>query len=354
MKVISLFDGMACGLTALKRAGIKVSEYHAFEVDKYAISIAMKNHPEIIQHGSVVGFDFSIFKGVDLLIGGSPCQGFSLAGKQLAFNDPRSKLFFEFVRAKEEMQPKYFLLENVKMKKEYLDAITELMGVEPILINSALVSAQNRNRYYWCNWKNEQPADKGIYLKDIIEHGAVDREKSLVVTTRVAGATADRYLNKSMHQMVFICSQRGRNIVDGKRQDYLGAPTIQRIEPNFSGKSNCLTSVQKDNILAAELQTETKNAPDKIGNIGSGNHQSNRVYSINGKSVTLSAGGGGGGAKTGLYEINYNLRKLTPIECERLQTLPDDYTLGVSNNQRYKMLGNGWTVDVIVHLFKRN
>ena len=142
MKVISLFDGMACGLTALKRAGIKVTEYHAFEIDKYAIQIAKKNHPEIIHHGSIVAADFTQFKDVDLLIGGSPCQGFSFAGNQLAFDDPRSKLFFEFIRAKNEMKPKHFLLENVRMKKEHLDVISDLMRVQPVLINSSLVSAQ--------------------------------------------------------------------------------------------------------------------------------------------------------------------------------------------------------------------
>lgn len=264
-RVISLFDGMACGLTALKRAGIEVGEYHAFEIDKYAIQIAKKNHPEIIHHGGINFMtDFSRFKGADLLIGGSPCQGFSFAGKQLNFNDPRSQLFFEFVRAKREIKPKYFLLENVKMKKEYLDIISQQMGVEPILINSALVSAQNRNRHYWCNWKVEQPKDKGIFLKDIVEGNG---------------------------EGTYIVAQRGRYNADGKVE--------QRLEPNYSGKSNTLTSVQKDNILMQ------------------------------------------GGV----------LRKLTVKECERLQTLPDGYTEGVSNTQRYKMLGNGWTVDVIVHLF---
>ena len=339
MKVVSLFDGMACGLTALKRAGIEVSEYHAFEIDKYAIQIAKKNHPEIIHHGEISPTtDFSQFAGVDLLIGGSPCQGFSFAGKQLAFDDPRSALFFEYVRALSEISPKNFLLENVKMKKDYLDVITDLLDVEPILINSALVSAQNRNRYYWCNWDVEQPEDKGVFLKDIIEDGVVDREKALAVTTRVACATADRYLNKSMHQMVYICAQRGRHIVDGKRKDYFGAPTEQRIEPNYSGKSNCLTSVQKDKILATAKPREVKNFRE-----------------LNAKSGSLLASmykGSQSNGQTCIIPDGVSLRKLTVKECERLQTLPDNYTEGVSNTQRYKMLGNGWTVDVIKHLFE--
>ena len=301
--VVSLFDGKACGLTALKRAGYEVGEYHAFENDKYAIQIAKKNHPEIIHHGEINFMtDFSSFMGADLLIGGSPCQGFSLAGKGLNFKDPRSQLFFEFVRARNEIKPKHFLLENVKMKKAVQDAITTEMGCEPILINSALVSAQNRNRLYWCNWDVEQPEDKGVYLKDIIESGVVDREKSYCIDANYyKGGNAKSYFEKGRRQQVFICAQRGRNIVNGKRKDYNGAPTEQRIEPNYSGKSNCLTSVQKDNYLAD-------------------------------------------GAV---------LRKLTVLECERLQTLADNYTEGVSNTQRYKMIGNGWTVDVIAHLFKQ-
>jgi DNA-cytosine methyltransferase len=277
MKVISFFDGMACGLTALKHAGIKVSEYHAFEIDKYAIQVAKKNHPEIIHHGSVVDFDFSQFKDVDLLIGGSPCQGFSFAGRQLAFDDPRSKLFFEFVRAKEEMQPKKFLLENVRMKKEYLDVITEQLGVEPILINSALVSAQNRNRFYWCNWDVEQPEDKGIYCKDI-----VDEE--------------DRTKNKDNWYKWW-----RKNCLFQLRKGY---STI--LNAWIEKKAICMTARQ--------------------------------VSSWNGNLIALEEG---------------YLRFINPIECERLQTLPDNYTEGVSNTQRYKMLGNGWTVEVIAHLLRQ-
>jgi len=272
MKVVSLFDGMACGLTALKRAGIKVSEYHAFEIDKYAIQIAKKNHPEIIHHGSVVGADFAQFKDVDLLIGGSPCQGFSFAGKQLAFDDPRSKLFFEFIRAKEEINPKFFLLENVKMKREFQDEISRLMGCQPVFINSALVSAQDRQRLYWCNWKVNQPEDRNIKCSDIIQKH--------IMTPNSAG----------WHKWW------GKN--SGFQMEKLYSKII-----NFSEKSITMTARQ--------------------------------VSSYNGNLIALE---------------DEFFRFITPIEAERLQTLRDNYTEGVSNSQRYKMLGNGWTVDVIAHI----
>ena len=273
MKVVSLFDGIACGLTALKRTGIEVSEYHAFEIDKYAMQIAKKNHPEIIHHGSVVDFPFFIFQGVDLLIGGSPCQGFSFAGKQLAFDDPRSQLFFEFMRAKNDIKPKHFLLENVKMKKEYLDVISGLIGVEPILINSALVSAQNRKRYYWCNWDVRQPEDKNIQAIDII----VKEDKS--VNT------------------------------DGWYKWW-----NRKAEYQLNKKYSCFINEEKKGLCMVARQ---------ISN-WSGN----------------------------LVKHNKGIRFISPIEAERLQTLPDNYTDGVAKSHRYKMLGNGWTVDVIKHLFK--
>lgn len=341
MRVLSLFDGLAGGYEALKRAGIYVTEYHAFEIDKYAIQIAKKNHPDIIHHGEINFMtDFSRFKGFDLLIGGSPCQGFSHAGKGLNFQDPRSQLFFEYIRAKNTIKPKYFMLENVKMKKEWLDIITQNMGVEPVLINSALVSAQNRNRFYWCNWKVEQPEDRGILLKDIIEDGIVDRDKSYCIDANYfKGGNPKNYFDKSRRQLVFIAAQRGRNIVDGKRCDYFGAPTEQRIEPNLSGKSNCLTSVQKDNLICIGM-----------ANINA-YEQRKRVYSIEGKAPTLlTPTGGNHQIKIALDEIYY--RNLTPIECARLQTLPDDYCAGVSNSQQYKMIGNGWNIETIKHIFQ--
>jgi len=361
MRVLSLFDGMGCGYEALKRADIAVSEYHAYEVDKHAIQIAKKNHPDIIHHGEINFMtDFKQFEGFDLLIGGSPCQGFSSAGKGLNFSDPRSQLFFEFVRAKREMKPKYFMLENVKMKKEWLDIISEQMGVQPVCINSALVSAQNRVRYYWCNWGVEQPEDRGLLLRDIVQHGIEPQpegqgwhkwfdenkefqlhkgySKILSDEDKAITMTARQYASWNGN---FIIAQRGRNIVDGKRKDYLGAPTEQRLEPNFSGKSNCLTSVQKDNYLAC------------VGHTGDKYSMNGRVYSEEGKSPSLLANPHGGNRPPLVGENSITYRKLTPIECERLQTLPDDYTAGVSNSQRYKMLSNGWTVEVIAHIFEQ-
>src|SRR5210317_815435 len=179
MKVLSLFDGMSCGMIALDRLGIKVDKYYASEIDKYAIQVSQNNYPEIIQIGDVCDIKAEDYQDIDLILAGSPCQGFSFAGKQLAFDDPRSALFFEFIRLLKEIKPKYFLLENVKMKKEYLQIISEQVsecypeisfGIEPLFINSSLLSAQSRQRYYWTNIPNiKQPEEKGIVLRDILE-----------------------------------------------------------------------------------------------------------------------------------------------------------------------------------------
>jgi DNA-cytosine methyltransferase len=310
MNVLSLFDGMSCGQVALERAGIKVDNYFASEIDKYAISIAQKNYPNTIQLGDVTKWKEWDLSEIDLVIGGSPCQGFSFAGKQLNFDDPRSKLFFEFHNVLKAIKPKYFLLENVKMKKESMDVITNLLEVEPIKINSALVSAQNRERLYWTNIPGvEQPEDKGILLKDIV----LDDEYTI-------GA-----------------AMRGRYDENGKVK--------QQIELRKDGKSNALTTVGKDTILV-----------DRCYQVGmakeiKGFDIVKRVYSIEGKAPALTTmQGGHREPKIALNELQW--RKLTPLECERLQTLPDGYTEGVSNTQRYKMIGNGWTVDVIAHIFK--
>jgi len=190
INVLSLFDGMSCGRIALERAGIKVENYFASEIDKYAIQVAKHNYPNTKHIGSVVDVKGSDLPQIDLLIGGSPCQGFSFAGKQLNFDDPRSKLFFEFVRLKNECNPTYFLLENVKMKKEYQDVITEHLGVEPIEINSNLLSAQNRKRIYWTNIPGVSiPNDKGILLKDIVHENADNHlsEKEIDYMLRSSG-----------------------------------------------------------------------------------------------------------------------------------------------------------------------
>lgn len=374
MKILSLFDGISCGRLALERAGIPVEKYYASEIDKYAIQVAQKNYPDTIQLGDCTKIDFSEYAGkVDLIIGGSPCQGFSFAGKQLNFNDPRSKLFFEFVRAVKTIKPKYFLLENVKMKKEFQDVISEQLGVQPIEINSSLVSAQNRKRLYWTNIPvHELPKDRGILLKDIVHEFNDIPEKSL-----------------------------------------LSLKNFEHVHREFGSKAHDLTGAEKSSTLTAAMGTGGGNIPymfewlskyivpfdqtlqilDKEvakGKIGyfRQDSQANRVYYIHDKAITLCGDAGGGAAKMGQYlfgcitpdrvEKRQNgqrfsdgtkfytltaqdrhgvlvegyIRKLTPIECERLQTLPDGWTSGISDSQRYKALGNGWTVDVIAHILK--
>ena len=318
MNVLSLFDGISCGQVALERAGIKVDNYFASEIDKSAIQITQKNYPNTIQLGYVT--QLKGVNDIDLLIGGSPCQGFSFAGKQLNFVDPRSRLFFEYVRILNEVKPRYFLLENVKMKQEYQNIISKYLGVEPIEINSADFSAQDRIRLYWTNIPIEP------------------------------------YWS--------ICTDTVEDILEDEVE------IKYCIEP-------------KRSVVICENEIKKR----KIAFIGT-DSQGNRIYNIHNKSVTLCGDAGGLGAKTGLYALpcltpdrlekrqngrrfkpphskfytltaqdkhgiltNNFIRKLIPIECERLQTLPDNYTEGLSDNQRYKCLGNGWTVDVIAHIF---
>lgn len=301
MKVLSLFDGISCGMVALERADIPVERYVAYEIDKYAVQISKKNYPNIEHCGNVLDGDFAQYKDFDLLIGGSPCQDLSIAnskGKGLA--GQHSNLFWQYLRALEQAKPKYFLFENVaSMKKADRQTITDMLKVEPIMINSALVSAQSRKRCYWTNIPNvQQPTDKGIVLKDI-----------LIAEDDI------NYKNE-----------------------------MSKIKPLYNY------------LLTSRYKKITALSPIRIGKIGKGG-QGRRIYSVYGKSVTLSGNGGGQGANTGLYKIDlpdgdYVVRKLTPVEAERLQTLPDNYTLcdGVSNRQRYKCIGNGWTVDVIAHI----
>ena len=325
MNVLSLFDGMSCGQIALDELGIPVDKYFAAEIDKYAIKVAKANYPDMVHLGDVrdvrtkhnalhamnengVGDLYDI----DLLIGGSPCQGFSFAGKQLNFDDPRSTLFFEYVRLLEALNPRYFLLENVKMKKESQDIISEYLGVEPIEINSNLVSAQNRKRLYWTNIPMDGlPEDKGIVLADILEDGATDRQKSHCIDANYwKGGNLKSYFKKNRRQLV------------------------------FDGEANRVTTVQKDSVVAYPLILQKARGYNKGG-----------LKAKDGKTPTVS---------TSAWEHNNHLtmdegitwRKLTPTEVERLQTVPDGYTDHVSNTQRYKMLGNGWTVEVIKHIMK--
>ena len=300
MNVLSCFDGMSCGRIALERLGIKVDNYYASEVDKYAIQIAKKNYPDTIHVGDVTKVTAAdIPHKIDLLIGGSPCQGFSFAGKQLNFDDPRSKLFFEFVRLYKELKPKYFLLENVRMKQESQDVISEYLGVEPIAINSNLVSAQNRYRLYWTNIPVVgQPIDKGIMLKDILLD---DAEEPML--SNIYGGFKEKKPRVHYDKSVTIRTAAGGGHI----------PSVAFVDRD---KSHCLDA----NYY-------------KGGNLKS-------YFEKNRRQLVFS----------GDYKDNF--RKLHPVECERLQTVPDGYTEGVSNTQRYKMLGNGWTVDVICHLFR--
>lgn len=262
--VLSVFDGMSCGQIALNRVGITYDNYFSSEIDKHAIKVTQANYSNTIQLGDITKINGFDLPKIDLLMGGSPCQGFSFAGKGLNFDDPRSKLFFEFVRLKNETQPKYWLLENVKMKKEHQDIISEILGVKPIHINSSLVSAQNRERLYWTNIPvMGQPKEKNIKLIDVLENLVFDNEPY-----------NEKYI------------------------------------------SNRPVNYKKE-----KFNTLRANAGSRTRGIGICNDY-------------------------GWW------RKLTPLECERLQTVPDNYTNCVSDTQRYKMLGNGWTIDVIVHILQ--
>jgi len=239
----------------------------------------------------------------------------------------------------------YFLYENnYSIHQNIKNEISEKLGVQPIMINSALVSAQQRKRCYWTNIPNvTQPEDKGVLLNDILDNAIGWQDKSYCMTSTYNGAILRNTLERKQRTMVAVpiygAAQRGRYNQNGL--------TEQHIEIRNDGKSNCLTTVQKDSLICK---------PVRIGEYGKGG-QGQRIYSVHGKSVTLSANGGGQGAKTGLYKIDlpdgdYIIRKLIPVEAERLQTLPDNYTAGISDTQRYKCIGNGWTVDVIAHIFK--
>lgn len=266
---------MSCGQIALNRVDIKYDNYFASEIDKFAIKVTQHNYPNTIQLGDITKIDSSMLPQIDLIIGGSPCQGFSFAGKQLNFNDERSMLFFEYVRLLKELKPKYFLLENVKMKQEYQDVISAQLGVRPILINSALVSAQNRNRLYWSNLQIIQPSYKYISLKDIL----LD-DISIIIDV------------PTQSRIDYIKRRVNKGWMNG---DYLTESTI---------KTSC--------VLAACYKT----------------------------------------MREFILSRNNKLRFLDCVELERLQTIPDNYSSCVSKSQRRKMIGNGWTVDVIAHILK--
>lgn len=502
MKVLSLFDGMSCGQIALKELGITPEIYYSSEIDKFTIKQTMLNFPNTVQLGDVEGWrDWDIdWQDIDLLLAGSPCQGFSFAGKQLAFDDPRSKLFFVFIdilNFTRNFNPDVkFLLENVNMKKEHMKIISHYCGVYPVNINSNLVSAQNRNRWYWTNIRTKyeengdiysdipQPQDRCIYLRDILDsvvdekyyvsQAVIDRmnrktysnpsinpEKTGAINTKnnsgqmsldsgttfISGAVFDRgKIRKTEHgKSQCICANYWKGLDDhgqrtgilesicvamrgreacltqkrteyGKiiRKDYESGTIkeprniIQQLEPRNDGKTNCITSVQKDNLILQrprgyntgaifERKTPTlschaweqnnllllndrqmanyKSVDEKANtflstsykgsqangmtlikdiiqinpNTDSGGtqpYQQDRIYNINGIAPTLCAGHGGMSPNIKTNRI----RRLTPIECARLQTIPDWYIWECSDTQIYRMLGNGWTVEVIKHI----
>lgn len=461
MNVLSLFDGMSCGQIALKKLGIIPEIYYASEIDKHAIKQTQLNFPDTVQLGDVTKWkEWDIdWESIDLLLAGSPCQGFSFAGKQLAFDDPRSKLFFVFIDILNHIRSLnldvLFLLENVNMKKSHMRIISEFCGVFPVNINSNLVSAQNRDRWYWSNIQTKQvglfgevytdipqPEDKGIFLRDILESEVdekyyvsqavlnrmlnphkcfspkINPEKTGCLSTgnnsakmsfdsgttfisingkaptqrSATGRSLDKKHNyqfikldiedkvsKNQNKascftagahsggyhsdMDLICvAMRGRE--DGK----------QHLEPQSTGKTNCLTSVQKDNLILQRARGAntggifegktptlstcaweqnnllcTKEVIQLNPSTDSGGvqpYQQDRIYDVNGISPALLAG-----MNSGTHAIlTERIRRLTPVECSRLQTVPDWYIWDCSDTQIYKMLGNGWTVDVIVHI----
>ena len=342
MNVLSLFDGMSCGRIALDRLGIEVDNYYASEIDKYAIAVAKENYPETIHVGDITQLDPKDFQDIDLILAGSPCQGFSFAGKQLAFDDPRSALFFEFIRLLKAIKPKYFLLENVRMKQQYIDVITQQVSecypdhegndlfdskIEPILINSALLSAQSRQRLYWTNLPDiTQPEDRGIVLRDVLEDE--------VNSEFYHGEKSIAYMERGNDKW----QQAGKRRADGYEQN------VDK-EKSFTITENWHKGVPYNYFK------ETKPKQVGVASDINGHDILKRIYSPEGKSPTLNTMGGGN-REPKVSTENLTWRKLTPLECERLQTVPDNYTASVSNTQRYKMLGNGWTVEVICHILK--
>lgn len=468
MKVLSLYDDMACGMLAMQKAEIPVEDYFAYEIDKYAVKTAQHNFPGIQELGDVFREDYTKYEGqIDYLIGGSPCTYWSVAQspdkRETTASGVGWDLFSQYVRALREAKPKYFIYENNKsMARAIYEAISETFGFEPIMINSALVSAQNRQRYYWVGKRNEdgsyskvdvrQPEDRGILLRDVLDgYDLTNCDRSYCLTSSYGSACAWNTIERHQRTMVAepVCvSSRGRYVDTDSRSKKADCGTYQHYEAREDGKTNALTTVRKDNLIAspvcgryersgeakkcraayergelhhgfhelAELHPRPDGKTNTLSTVGKDNpiiepircftlprkdgvqteSKQYRVYETEGKSTTLCAEGGGMGAKTGLYAVPvevdengeplkavsftdgktytvyrvksglitiknktypiklldgyYIIRKLTVSECKRLQTVPEWYEFPVSNSQAYKMLGNGWTVEVIAHL----
>lgn len=369
LTVLSLFDGMSCGAIALREAGIPVKQYFASEIDRQAIRQTQHNFPDTIQLGSVTDVKVSDLPPIDLLIGGSPCQGFSFAGKQLNFSDPRSKLFFEYVRILHEIQtynPQVrFLLENVRMLKEYENVITDQMGLFPVMINSALVSAQNRVRIYWTNIRTKsvpnlfftevysdipQPKDKKIFLKDILEY-EVDKRYYLsqkqirhLIKLDFENTGTSISTQSVINGIPYCVAFRGRFNPDTGRNE-------QNPEIRTDGKTNTLTTVQKDNMVIT-FQNGESDSDIISGTIDSRKSGTGFRPVVSGKGACVRATASHQSVCMLVNGGNIILRHLTPKEWCRLQTIPEWYEWICSESDIYRMLGNGWTVAVISHIFQ--
>lgn len=332
MNILSLFDGISVARVALERANIKVNKYYSCEIDKHAIHISNKNYPDIIRLNDVRDIKDKI-DNIELLIGGSPCQDLSIAKKgRKGLEGERSGLFWEYIRIKELMKPKYFILENVaSMPSKDKDIISQALGVQPIMFNASLVSAQTRKRYFWTNIKFDLPEDRGILLKDILEHDAivddrmVNKEgKAYVITASYSKAIESNSVEKKQRTMVkiittnpienkglFITENNKLAVVEGVKKGYTEIENNQSIDLSYA---NCKT-------------TRRGRVGDKVKNLMT----TNNMY----------------------VNQDFNVRKLTLIECERLQSLPDNYTEGVAKTNRYKTLGNAFNAEVITHILKQ-
>lgn len=412
MKILSLFDGMACGMLAMMAANVEVERYVAYEINKYVVQTSTHNFPFIEHRGDVFKADFTEFSGFDYLVGGSPCTYWSIAQKNNRETEASGmgwELFSQYVRALWEAHPRFFIYENNKsMSNAIKDSITRTFGFEPVCINSALVSAQNRQRLYWVGKRNsrggydrvnvEQPLDRGILLRDILDGfcepiGTTSDGKSFCMTAGYANGSGEKIGNYAAHTLTKGCKSM---VIE---------PVASPVATNADGKAYALTATYgKGPLLENSLERKQRSmvaVPVRIGtypnNAKNPNHDSQqyRIYDIDAKSVTLCGNGGGMGSKTGLYAIPiefdgdipiraksgadgktyivytvkngmitikereypiklpdgyYIIRKLTVNECKRLQTVPEWFEFPVSDAQAYKMLGNGWTVEVIAHL----
>lgn len=322
MKILSLFDGISCGRIALERAGIPVEVYYASEIKQDAIKVSKDNYPDIIQVGDITKLKGEDFSGVDIIIGGSPCQSFSNAGKKEGF-DGKSGLFYEFVRMLKEVKPKYFLLENVKMKKEWQDKITEILreiypNTKVYNINSKLVSAQLRNRFYWTNIQNiTQPEDKGITLQSVLESGFTEREKARAILEsesrplRQEEKIVRRYFLTGFTTIIFDSEKTYLRVKEATKKGYTDIEQNQGVDLSYP-----TSKTRRGRAMRDKIHTIMESPQE--------------YYLFDGESV----------------------RYFTQLELERCQTLPEGYTKVLNRNQAAGVIGDGWTVDVIAHILK--